>query len=346
MEENYFKERAFNVNQKCKEILKDLPDFCEEFVVGIEQRTSPLTRLNYLNDLKIFFNFLTTEIDMFNGVAVKELTLSDLDQVKSYHIEKYLSYLTSYKQAGKILTNDERAKARKLSSVRSMFKYFFNKDKLSSNVASKVETPKLHEKPIIRLEGNEVEKILDEAEYGDNLTKQQLAYNKLTRERDTAILTTLLGTGMRVSELVGINKNDINFDVNGVKITRKGGNQTILYFGNEVRDALLSYIDWRKENKIDDTDAMFLTRKGERLGVRAVEKLVKKYASVSTPLKKITPHKLRSTYGTNLYKQTKDIYIVADVLGHKDVNTTKKHYTAMSEDIRKDVANAVKLRKD
>lgn len=346
MEENYFKERAFNVNQKCKEVLLSLPDFCEEFIIGIEQRTSPLTRLNYLNDLKIFFTFLTTEIDKFSGVEIKELTLADLDQVKSFHIEKYLSYLTSYKQGDKILTNDERAKSRKLSSVRSLFKYFFNKDKLSANVASKVETPKLHEKPIIRLEGDEVTKILDEAEYGDNLTKQQLAYNKLTRERDIAILTTLLGTGMRVSELVGINKNDINFDINGVKITRKGGNQTILYFGSEVRDALLTYIDWRKDNKIDDEDAMFLTRKGERLGVRAVEKLVKKYASVSTPLKKITPHKLRSTYGTNLYKQTKDIYIVADVLGHKDVNTTKKHYTAMSEDIRKDVANAVKLRKD
>ena len=346
MEENYFKERAFNVNQKCKEVLLSLPDFCEEFIIGIEQRTSPLTRLNYLNDLKIFFTFLTTEIDKFSGVEIKELTLADLDQVKSFHIEKYLSYLTSYKQGDKILTNDERAKSRKLSSVRSLFKYFFNKDKLSANVASKVETPKLHEKPIIRLEGDEVTKILDEAEYGDNLTKQQLAYNKLTRERDIAILTTLLGTGMRVSELVGINKSDINFDINGVKITRKGGNQTILYFGSEVREALLTYIDWRKDNKIDDIDAMFLTRKGERLGVRAVEKLVKKYASVSTPLKKITPHKLRSTYGTNLYKQTKDIYIVADVLGHKDVNTTKKHYTAMSEDIRKDVANAVKLRKD
>jgi len=346
MEENYFKERAYNVNQKSKELLKELPSFVEEFIIGIEQRTSPLTRLNYLNDIKIFFHFLTNELNEFNSLSIMDLTLSDLDQIKAFHIEKFLSYLTSYKFDNKILNNDEKAKARKLSSIRSMFKYFFNKDKLTANVASKVDSPKIHEKAIIKLEENEVVKILDTVEFGDNLTKQQLAYNRLTKERDVAILTTLLGTGMRVSELIGINKSDINYSVNGVKITRKGGNQTILYFGDEVRDSLIAYEGWRQLLGFQDVEPMFITRKGERLGIRAVEKLVKKYAQVSAPLKKITPHKLRSTYGTNLYKQTKDIYIVADVLGHKDVNTTKKHYTAMSEDIRKDVANTVKLRKD
>ncbi len=346
MEQNYFKERAYNTNLKSKNLLKELPPFVEEFIVGIEQRTSPLTRFNYLNDLKIFFHFLTTEISLFQNITIQEFTIADLNEVKSFHIEKFLSYLSSYEYEGKLLNNDEKAKARKLSSIRSMFKYFFNKDKLTANVAAKVETPKIHEKAIIRLEGNEVEKIIDSAEFGDNLTKQQQAYNKLTHERDVAILTTLLGTGMRVSELVGINKSDINYEINGVKITRKGGNQSILYFGDEIKDALKNYEFWRKNLKLDEVEPMFITRKGDRLGVRAVEKLVKKYAQVSAPLKKITPHKLRSTYGTNLYKQTKDIYIVADVLGHKDVNTTKKHYTAMSEDIRKDVANAVKLRKD
>lgn len=346
MEENYFKERANNVNLKVKELLKELPSFIEEFIVGIEQRTSPLTRLNYLNDIKIFFHFLTNEINEFSGLEIIEFTLFDLNKVKSFHIEKFLSYLSTYKFEGKILNNDEKAKARKLSSIRSMFKYFFNKDKLTANVASKVDTPKIHDKAIIKLEVDEVVKILDTVEYGDNLTKQQLAYNRLTKERDVAILTTLLGTGMRVSELIGINKSDIDYNVNGVKITRKGGNQTILYFGDEVKDALLTLEGWREQLNLNDVEPMFITRKGERLSIRAVEKLVKKYATVSTPLKKITPHKLRSTYGTNLYKQTKDIYIVADVLGHKDVNTTKKHYTAMSEDIRKDVANVVKLRKD
>ena len=82
------------------------------------------------------------------------------------------------------------------------------------------------------------------------------------------------------------------------------------------------------------------------MSVRAVEKLIKKYASIVTPLKHITPHKLRSTFGTNLYKQTNDIYVVADVLGHKDVNTTRKHYAAMSDDIRKRAATVIRLRPD
>ena len=79
--------------------------------------------------------------------------------------------------------------------------------------------------------------------------------------------------------------------------------------------------------------------------MRAVENLVKKYAKIVSPLKKITPHKLRSTYGTALYRETGDIYIVADVLGHKDVNTTRKHYAAITEERRRSVAGAVKLHK-
>ena len=82
----------------------------------------------------------------------------------------------------------------------------------------------------------------------------------------------------------------------------------------------------------------------KRITVRAVENLVKKYASMVTSLKKITPHKLRSTYGTTLYKETGDIYLVADVLGHKDVNTTRKHYAALEEDRRRRAAKAVTLR--
>ena len=88
-----------------------------------------------------------------------------------------------------------------------------------------------------------------------------------------------------------------------------------------------------------------LSRK-KRMNVRSVENLVKKYAKIVTPLKKITPHKLRSTYGTNLYRETGDIYLVADVLGHSDVNTTKKHYAALEDERRRSARNAVKLREN
>ena len=129
-------------------------------------------------------------------------------------------------------------------------------------------------------------------------------------------------------------------------MTRKGGNNAILYFSDEVRYALEEYIAEKlNDPKIPQGEnAFFLSMQYKRINVRSVEILVKKYSSIVTPLKKITPHKLRSTYGTRLYNETGDIYVVADVLGHKDVNTTKKHYAAITEDNRKRVANAVKLR--
>ena len=163
-----------------------------------------------------------------------------------------------------------------------------------------------------------------------------------------AILTLLLGTGIRVSECVGIDINDIDFKNSGIKIRRKGGNETIIYFGEEVEEALLDYIEERKLiiPITGDENALFLSLQKRRISVRAVENLVKKYSSLVTHLKKITPHKLRSTYGTALYKETGDIYLVADVLGHKDVNTTKKHYAAIEDERRKKARNAVKLRKD
>ena len=93
-------------------------------------------------------------------------------------------------------------------------------------------------------------------------------------------------------------------------------------------------------------DALFLSLQNKRMSVRSVENLVKKYARIVTPLKKITPHKLRSTYGTNLYRESGDIYLVASVLGHNDVNTTRKHYAAIEDDRRRSARNIVKLREE
>jgi len=150
------------------------------------------------------------------------------------------------------------------------------------------------------------------------------------------------------NELVGLDNDSFDFSNNSFIVTRKGGNNAILYFSDEVKYALEEYIaEKSNDEKVPlQENAFFLSMQYKRINVRSVEILVKKYSSIVTPLKKITPHKLRSTYGTRLYNETGDIYIVADVLGHKDVNTTKKHYAAISEDNRKKVADAVKLRQE
>ena len=153
---------------------------------------------------------------------------------------------------------------------------------------------------------------------------------------------------MRISELVGIDIDDLNFLSNEVRITRKGGNQDVLVFGDEVRTALLDYMLKRETMTACDghENAFFLSLQHKRMSVRSVEILVKKYAKIAAPLKKISPHKLRSTYGTMLYNETGDIYLVADVLGHRDVNTTKKHYAAIAENRRRRAAEVIKLRDD
>lgn len=235
-----------------------------------------------------------------------------------------------------------------MSALRSFYGYYFKRQIISKNPTLLVEMPKMHEKAIIRLDTDEIAMLLDYVDHGgDNLTGQRKAYFEKTKNRDLAILTLLLGTGIRVSECVGLDLHDIDFKNNGITVTRKGGNQMVVYFGEEVENALKTYLYTTRKQTVPlsgHENALFLSTQRKRMGVQAVENMVKKYAREVTPNKKITPHKLRSTYGTALYKETGDIYLVADVLGHKDVNTTKKHYAAIDEDRRRQAAGAVKLR--
>ena len=341
---NYQTEKHQMYTERIRAALIELPPFCGEFFRGIENTTSVLTRFAYTSDLKLFFNYIIDQSIITK--KINEFTLQDLDQLKAEHLEMFLEYVSFYCLSDAERENHERAKARKLAAIRSLLKYFFKKEKISSNVGGLVDIPKIHEKQIVRLDANEVADLLDGVESGEVLSPRQQTYHALTKKRDIAILTLLLGTGIRVSELVGLNIGDIDFETNRFVVTRKGGNQAVLYFGEEVCKALLQYIDERKKIFADEDEALFLSLQKKRINQRSVQLLVKKYSHATVPLKKISPHKLRSTYGTMLYQETGDIYLVADVLGHKDVNTTKKHYAAIEEDRRKLAAKVVKLRED
>jgi len=344
--ENYYVKRNISDLDKIAELLNELPSFCEDYFLGIETRTSSQTRLKYAYDLRIFFNFLCQR--KYKNLDVLDLTLQHLEAVSHNDIEFFLSYLSHYRFRDKHLSCDERAKARKLSAIRAIFKYFFNKGLIQVDNAAKVPTPKLHEKEIIRLDADEVSDLIHVAESGKGLSPHAEGYHNKTKVRDTAILTLFLGTGIRISELVGLDNNSFDFEENSFLVTRKGGNQAILFFSDEVKYALQEYIaEKRNDPKVPETEeAFFLSMQYKRINVRTVEILVKKYSKLVSPLKKITPHKLRSTYGTRLYNSTGDIYIVADVLGHRDVNTTKKHYAAITQENRRRVASAVKLRQE
>ena len=346
MSNNYYLDRNRRNMRKLNEMLGDLPPFCSVFFIGIQDTTTPLTRLNYAVDLKLFFNYLVTYETQFYNRPIQSITISDIDEIDAQLIERFMAYISYYdKEDGTVFTNGERGKLRKLSSLRAFFKYFFCKDMLRANVASKVRSPKLHEKPIIRLEENETAELMYSCDTLTGFSNHQKKYNENFKTRDNAIISLFLTTGIRVSECVGLNVDDINFNLNSFRVTRKGGNQVILYFGEETAEILKNYLLYRDTLQIPkEEQALFISSQKKRMSVRSMEYLVKKYARVATPLKKITPHKLRSTYGTNLYRETKDIYIVAEVLGHRDVNTTKKHYAAITDDVRRSVAGKVKLK--
>lgn len=334
---------------KLRQVLSTLPAFCKDYFRAIDSTTTTKTRISYAYDIRIFFQFLLDENPAFKNYAMTDFSVAVLDQIKAVDLEEYMEYLKVYQNGDKTETNGERGLKRKISALRSFYAYYYKREMIHTNPTVLIDVPKIHDKSIIRLDTDEVALLLDYIEHcGDSLTGQKRVYYEKTKERDLAIVTLLLGTGIRVSECVGLDIEDVDFKNNGIKVTRKGGNEMVVYFGEEVEKALKRYLEIREgiTPLAGHEHALFYSAQRKRMGVQAVENMVKKYSRQITTTKKITPHKLRSTYGTALYQETSDIYLVADVLGHKDVNTTKKHYAALDDARRRQAATAVRLRED
>lgn len=336
-----------------RSIARELPPACGDFFSAIAVTTGTFTRLAYAIDLKTFFQFLQTERYQFSHKPLYKFTNDDLALVSQSDLTAYIEYLTFYYKNEpdsdtpvKALTNHDLAIKRKLCSIRSFYDYLFKNGRIPANVTTLVPLPKIHEKPILRLSMEETQRMLEQAATGDGLTARQKAWHKLTVKRDFALLSLFLGTGVRVSECVGLNISDVDLEDNAFLVTRKGGNQVVLYFPPEVAEALAEYMAEREkvEAQPGHEDALFLSMQKRRITQRAVQNLVKKYAAVAAPLKpRISPHKLRSTFATNLYNKTGDIYLVADVLGHSSVDTTRKHYADMTDARRRMAAEQVEL---
>ena len=334
---------------KLRELLKTMPSFCRDYFRGIEPTTTAKTRIGYGYDIRTFFRFLLSDNPSFKNAQMTDICLSDLDQLQPVDIEEYLEYLKYYTYDGQVFTNDERGIKRKFASLRSFFLYYQKRDLLRHNPTVVVDMPKLHDREIIRLDADEVSDLLELVEHGgDHLSGMKKVYYEKNKQRNIAIFTLFLGTGIRVSECVGLDIEDVDFKNNRIRIIRKGGKEEYVYFGEEVANALKSYITEERVHvkpREGHEHALFYSIQKRRISVQAIENLVNEYTSQITSFKHITPHKLRSTYGTALYQQTGDIYLVAEVLGHNDVNTTRKHYAAMDDEQKRSAADAVTLHK-
>lgn len=340
------------ISQKCtlklRNMLKEFPECAYDFFRSIEFTKEPRTKLAYAIDLNTFFEYILNSCTQIKANEIKKISIADLESVTAIDIEEFLAYMKYYEKNGTIYKNGEASIKRKLCSIRCLYNYLHKHKIIMVNPAVQIDLPKIHEKQIIRFDSKEACEFLDNVESGNRLTKNQLVAHEKLKTRDLALLTLLLGTGIRVSECVGLDINDVDFKNGCIRVIRKGGYEDTVYFGDEVNEALLSYMEERKTITAESgsDNALFLSYQNKRLSVRSVEKLVKKYSGTVTTRKKITPHKLRSTYGTNLYNATNDIYLVASVLGHKDVNTTRKHYADIYDETKKEARNAVKLRNE
>lgn len=329
--------------RRLNEILDHLPQFAKLYFDDARRSKLPRTRLGYARDLQHFFDWLqdtagfrSTNLRTASPAILEQLTFEDFEEYKSS-----IEYSSRTDAHGRPFLTENSTLARRLSALRSFMAFYYRIGAIHSNPAMYISMPKIPDHEIIALDPSDVDMIMQTAYDRTGLTNTQITRRQITAKRDIAILTTLLGTGIRVSELVGLDMQSVDFRHGMLTVTLKGGNDGHSYFGSEVESALRDYIEnGRPLLKPAVTDsALFLSVRHQRITVRSVELLVKDYVTRAgiANADRITPHKLRATYGTHLYEQSGDIKLVAATLHHKSIETTSKHYVRDSEDLHEQI---------
>ena len=255
----------------------------------IEKNTSAHTVTNYAADLAAFSAFLG------------DVRAEDVDHLT---LRKFLAHLKTGKYAKATI-------ARKLASIRSFFKFLYREGYLKKNPASSVFTPKLDRKLPHFLDEKSVVKLITCPDAGS-----------VQGARDRAILETLYGAGIRVSELVGLDVEDIDFISGVLKIMGKGRKERLAPVGEKALNALRNYLDKRRVKK-ESKKAVFLNKSGMRLRDRSVRRILNKYIRIVSIKEKVSPHTLRHSFATHLLDRGADLRSVQELLGHMNLSTTQ-----------------------
>ncbi len=286
----------------------------------VERSYSSLTIKEYLNDLDMLYRYLKENLDYDDDFFVNDIEI--------YEIAEFLSDIILEKNNKAITRN------RKLYSIRSFFKFLVKYDYVNDNPTLKIESSKteIRSEPIY-LKLKEARKFI-------NIIQKK---NNINKFRDLAIVKVFLYAGLRVSELANLNLKDIDYTYKFIKFYGKGNKERIIPLHNDIINSIQNYLPERKKIKPkyeDARNALFLSRHGNRINVRTVQKMVKKYAREAglKEAKNITPHKLRHTFASILYQKTKDIKVVQELLGHSNISTTQI-YTHTDIEQKKDAIN-------
>lgn len=332
-----------------REYTNQLPDFVSEYIIEYYTGESINTQIGYAIDIRVFFNYLKSEV--LDGIDdLKSITVSHIDSLKVADLIRFKSYLKEYEQESHTVTgkrvmrvykNSAYGINRKMSAVRGLFIYLYKTEQIKENITDKVDFAKLHQKIKKRLTTQETFSLLDVIYNGEKYYENRLLteyQNK--KERDIAIFTTYLGTGIRVSELINLNVEDLDFDTNSFIVTRKGGDQQEIYMPHQVKERLLEYLQHEEAiGRKRDKGILFLSRNGTRFTAAGIEKLLKNYCKtvgITNP-DKARPHALRRTFACQLLEDGVDIKMVAELLGHKNIEVTHKYYAQYNAKARKEL---------
>lgn len=315
-------ENKIKTEKRIQRMISGGPDYLKKYYYSVNPKTHA-TKLRYITHVMRFLTHLGNG-DM-NSVDIDALSLVDQSDIARYMDE--IGYIET-KDGVKEMSQATRANV--LSSICSFMTFLKRNNYIDENPFDNgiIERPKINDGEVVFLtpeEVKETEKCITDAENG------------LWKYRDYLLFRIPVVNGLRVTALSEINVEDINIDDKSIRVTEKGNVTKKVYFDEKTLVYLKRWLDDRKtllRRSGVSSKSLFISSRYDRISVRGIEKIIKKYTEKSVPYKHITPHKLRSTCGTNLYQAKKDIYLVASVLGHKSTVPTQRYTKVFDTDKR------------
>lgn len=341
-------EKENQIYLECERIEEELPRFLRQYFVYLKGNILPMSRLAYLRDVRFFFNYLINETDLTKANIAKDITVSEMDNIRASDINLFIDYCRKYTvdegDSIVVYENSNKTLARKKSSISVLFKQLYRDGLVKENITDgfdPIRVPKPGEKEIKALQDDEVMIMLDAVTTGSHLTEHEKKYWEKTKLRDKAILVLFLTYGLRLSELEQLNISSFNFSRGDFKIYRKRGKESTMPINRSVEIVIKDYIDNERNPEASDEEALFLSLQGKRITSRAIRDLVKKYTSIALSTSRkdgYSPHKLRATAATSLIGRGNSIYDVQALLDHEQVTTTQL-YASHKINVKRDLVN-------
>lgn len=326
---DYYREKEILLATKLDDLKGLLPDFANSYLES-KGKAQTSTLVAYARDLHTFFVFLCDKNPVIAQKGISEITLNDMKMITPKDLIEYIQYL-GLSQNHARYSNYKNAIARKFAPLNGLYTYYMKQREIEYNPVNAIEIPReAEDKTKIKLKDDDVSELLytiqhDNTAYGD----RKRVFKDKNRIRDYTIMRLLCDTGIRISELVGLDVTSINFKRNEMIVVRKGGGLDEILLNPATTELILEYMEVYRSTikpKLGHEDALFYSLQGKRISVSSIEKMTKEYGLLAVPGKKVTPHSMRGAYGTALYEVTGDIELVADVLGHKSIETTRRNY--------------------